>query len=58
MERGGKAPAYAANARTNPTASWTRSDWQDTIDLLEEYVNLPKGAVTPDKVFTNAFLPR
>jgi hypothetical protein len=32
-------------------------DWQDTIDLLEQYVNLPKGAVTPDKVFTNAFLP-
>ena len=34
------------------------ADWQDTINLLEEYVNLPKGAVTPDKVFTNAFLPR
>jgi len=33
-------------------------DWQDTIDLLVEYVNLPKDAVTPSMVFTNEFLPR
>jgi hypothetical protein len=33
------------------------ADWQDTIDLLVSNVNLPKDAVTPDKVFTNAFLP-
>jgi len=33
-------------------------DWQDTIDLLVQYVNLPKDTVTPSMVFTNEFLPR
>ncbi len=33
------------------------SDWQKTIDLLVEYGGVPSGAVTPDMVHSNAFLP-
>lgn len=33
-------------------------DWQETIDNLVEYSGVPKGAVKPDMVFTNKFLPQ
>jgi NitT/TauT family transport system substrate-binding protein len=48
---------HTPRTRDKPYGVMDAQDWQDTIDLLEQYVNLPKGAVTPDKVFTNAFLP-
>jgi NitT/TauT family transport system substrate-binding protein len=48
---------HTARTRDKPYGVMDAQDWQDTIDLLEEYVNVPKGAVTPDKVFTNDFLP-
>jgi len=32
------------------------SDWQKTIDVLIEYADLPKGAVTPASVSTNEYL--
>lgn len=32
------------------------SDWQKTIDVLVEYADLPKGAVTPADVATNKYL--
>jgi len=34
------------------------SDWQKTIDLLVNYADVPKGAVTPAMVHTNEFLPK
>ena len=34
------------------------SDWQKTIDLLVNYGDVPKGAVTPAMVHTNKFLPK
>jgi NitT/TauT family transport system substrate-binding protein len=49
---------HTPRTRDKPYGIMDAQDWQDTINLLEEYVNLPKGAVTSDKVFTNAFLPR
>ncbi len=49
---------HTPRTKDKPYGVMDASDWQDTINLLEEYVNLPKGAVTPDMVFTNAFLPR
>jgi NitT/TauT family transport system substrate-binding protein len=48
---------HTPRTRERPYGVMDTQDWQDTIDLLEQYVNLPKGAVTPDKVFTNALLP-
>jgi NitT/TauT family transport system substrate-binding protein len=33
-------------------------DWQNTIDALVQYAELPKGAVKPDMVFTNQFVAR
>jgi NitT/TauT family transport system substrate-binding protein len=47
---------HTPRTRGKPYGVMDAQDWQDTIDLLEEYVGMPKGAVTPDKVFTNAFL--
>jgi hypothetical protein len=49
---------HTPRTKDRPYGVMDAGDWQDTINLLEEYVNLPKGAVTPDMVFTNAFLPR
>ena len=34
------------------------SNWQKTIDLLVNYADVPKGAVTPAMVHTNEFLPK
>jgi NitT/TauT family transport system substrate-binding protein len=48
---------HTPRTRGKPYGVMDESDWQDTIDLLTEYVNLPKDAVTPAMVFTNAFLP-
>jgi NitT/TauT family transport system substrate-binding protein len=48
---------HTPRTKNKPYGVMEAQDWQDTIDLLVEYVNMPKGAVTPDKVFTNAFLP-
>jgi NitT/TauT family transport system substrate-binding protein len=47
---------HTPRTRDKPYGVMDGEDWQDTINLLEEYVSLPKGAVTPAKVFTNAFL--
>jgi NitT/TauT family transport system substrate-binding protein len=41
---------------TTPLGQMDASDWQSTIDLLVDYAGVPKGAVTPDMVFTNQFL--
>jgi NitT/TauT family transport system substrate-binding protein len=40
-----------------PLGQMTTGDWQETIDTLVEYANLKKDAVTPDRVFTNDFVP-
>jgi NitT/TauT family transport system substrate-binding protein len=48
---------HTPRTKDKPYGVMDDKDWQDTIDLLTEYVNLPKGAVTPDMVFTNAYLP-
>ena len=47
-----------ARTKNRPIGEMDARDWQDTIDLLVQYVNLPKGVVKPDMVFTNAFLVR
>jgi NitT/TauT family transport system substrate-binding protein len=44
-----------ANAN-QPAGVMDAGDWQKTIDLLVEYADVPKGAVTPQMVFTNEFL--
>ncbi len=49
---------HTPRTKNKPYGVMDESDWQDTIDLLTEYVNLPKGAVAPNMVFTNEFLPR
>jgi NitT/TauT family transport system substrate-binding protein len=49
---------HTPRTKDKPYGVMDESDWQDTIDLLTEYVNLPKGAVSPNMVFTNEFLPR
>jgi NitT/TauT family transport system substrate-binding protein len=41
-----------------PYGTMDRGDWQQTIDLLVEYADVPKGAVRPEMVFTNEFLAR
>lgn len=33
-----------------------KEDWQKTIDLLVKYADVPAGKVTPNMVFSNAFL--
>ena len=48
---------HTPRTKDKPYGVMDDKDWRDTIDLLTEYVNLPKGAVTPDMVFTNAYLP-
>jgi len=49
---------HTPRTKDKPVGVMDAQDWQDTIDLLVQYVNLPKGAVTPDMVFTDAYLPR
>jgi NitT/TauT family transport system substrate-binding protein len=48
---------HTPRTKDKPYGVMDDKDWRDTIDLLTEYVNLPKGAVTSDMVFTNAYLP-
>jgi NitT/TauT family transport system substrate-binding protein len=48
---------HTPRTKERPFGTMDEQDWQETIDLLVEYVNLPKAAVTPNMVFTNAFLP-
>jgi len=48
---------HTLRTKDKPYGVMDAADWQDTINLLEEYVNLPKGAGTPDKVHTNECLP-
>jgi NitT/TauT family transport system substrate-binding protein len=50
--------AHTPRTKDKPFGVMDAQDWQDTIDLLTQYVNLSKGAVTPDMVFTNAYLPQ
>jgi NitT/TauT family transport system substrate-binding protein len=47
---------HTARTKDKPYGVMDGADWQDTINLLVENVNLPKDAVTPEMVFTNAFL--
>jgi len=49
---------HTPRTKDKPIGVMDEKDWQDTIDLLVEYVNLPKGTVVPSLVFTNEFLPR
>lgn len=49
---------HTPRTKDQPFGVMAAEDWQDTIDLLTEYVNLPKTTVTPQMVFTNDFLPR
>ena len=47
------------SATTDKPIGYTAaSDWQETIDLLVSYGGVPTGAVTPDMVHSNAFLPQ
>src|SRR5579872_6895815 len=48
---------HTPRTKEKPYGVMDAKDWQDTIDLLVEYVNLPKDKVKPDMVFTNEFLP-
>ena len=41
-----------------PVGYTAAGDWQETIDLLVNYGGVPEGAVAPDMVHTNAFLPQ
>jgi NitT/TauT family transport system substrate-binding protein len=49
---------HTPRTKGKPVGIMDERDWQDTIDLLVQYVNLPKDTVTPSMVFTNEFLPR
>jgi NitT/TauT family transport system substrate-binding protein len=49
---------HTPRTKDKPVGTMDEKDWQDTIDLLVQYVNLPKDTVTPSMVFTNEFLPR
>lgn len=49
--------------RTKATANqpygvMAAEDWQQTIDMLTEYAELPKGSVKPEMVFTNQYLKK
>jgi NitT/TauT family transport system substrate-binding protein len=48
---------HTRRTKDKPFGQMDDADWQDTINLLVENVNLPKGSVTPNMVFTNEFLP-
>lgn len=39
-----------------PLGVMDEGDWQKSIDLLVEYADVPKGAVTPGMVYTNQYL--
>ncbi len=41
-----------------PYGTMAVEDWQRTIDLLQEYADLPKGSVKPEMVFTNEYLKK
>lgn len=41
-----------------PYGVMAASDWQQTIDTLSEYADLPKGSVKPEQVFTNQYLKK
>jgi NitT/TauT family transport system substrate-binding protein len=49
---------HTPRTREKPYGVMDAEDWEDTIKLLEDYVNMQKGVVTPDQVFTNGFLAR
>jgi NitT/TauT family transport system substrate-binding protein len=48
--------AHTPRTKDKPFGVMDTEDWQDTIDVLSQYLNIQKGAVTPDMVFTNAYL--
>jgi NitT/TauT family transport system substrate-binding protein len=50
--------AHSPRTKDKPFGVMDPSDWRETIDVLSQYLNIPQGAVTPDKVFTNAYLPQ
>lgn len=48
---------HTKRTQDKPLGVMDAADWQETIDTLVENVGLPAGAVTPDMVFTNEFVP-
>jgi len=50
--------AHTPRTKDKPFGVMDRQDWQETIDVLSQYLNIPKGAVTPDKVYTNEYVPQ
>jgi NitT/TauT family transport system substrate-binding protein len=50
--------AHSPRTKDKPFGVMDPLDWQETIDVLSQYLNIPQGAVAPDKVFTNAYLPQ
>ena len=50
--------AHTPRTTDKPIGVMDMQDWQETIDVLSQYLNIAKGTVTPDKVFTNAYLPQ
>ena len=49
---------HTPSTMDQPIGYTAAGDWQETIDLLVNYGGVPAGAVTPDMVHSNAFLPQ
>lgn len=49
---------HTAATRSKPYGVTNPDDWQKTIDLLVQYADVPKGAVTPAMAATNEFLAK
>lgn len=47
---------HTAATKDKPYGFTSPEDWQKTIDVLIDYADLPKGAVTPQSVATNEYL--
>ncbi len=47
---------HTAATRSKPYGITDARDWQQTIDLLVQYADVPKGVVTPAMVATDEFL--
>jgi NitT/TauT family transport system substrate-binding protein len=47
---------HTTATKDKPYGVTSPDDWQKTIDVLVEYADLPKGAVTPKSVATNEYL--
>jgi NitT/TauT family transport system substrate-binding protein len=47
---------HTAATADKPTGVMDLADWQKTIELLVEYADVPKGAVSPEAVVSNDYL--